>query len=130
MDLKRWARLHWDRLLAWALVAGGAVALYVGWHGVADTPFPAEQMSYVVSGGIVGGLLIVLGGALLVSADLRDEWHKLDRIEALLREQGREPVGPTGEATPARASENGHAAEGPSAPAASGRRRLSARSGG
>jgi hypothetical protein len=130
MDLKRWARLHWDRLLAWGLVAGGAIALYVGWNGVADTPFPAEQMSYVVSGGIVGGLLVVLGGALLVSADLRDEWHKLDRIEALLREQGREQAGTIGEANPVRASENGHAADGQPAPTASGRRRLSARSGG
>jgi hypothetical protein len=39
-----------------------------------------------VSGGIGGGLLIVVGAALLVSADLRDEWHKLDRIERLLRD--------------------------------------------
>lgn len=116
MDLKRWARLHWDRILAWGLVVGGAIAVYVGWNGVADTPFPAEQMSYVVSGGIAGGLLIVLGGALIVSADLRDEWHKLDRIEALLRDRAPE-------AAPEAAPEDA------SAPAAARNGRRSVRSG-
>jgi hypothetical protein len=90
MDLNRWARLHWDRIVAWGLVIGGAVAVYAGWSGVAGTAFPAEQMPYLVSGGIAGGLLIVLGGALLVSADMRDEWHKLDRIEAVLLDQREE----------------------------------------
>lgn len=85
MDAKTWLRIHWDRALGWGLVGVGAVVVVLGWDGVASTPFPAEQMSYLVSGAIVGGLLIVVGAALLVSADLRDEWTKLDRIEELLR---------------------------------------------
>src|SRR4051812_11289823 len=77
-------RLHWDRVSGWALVAVGAVVLLVGWWKVSKTPSPAEQMPYIVSGGIVGALLVVFGAAMLISADLRDEWHKLDRVEALL----------------------------------------------
>lgn len=78
------ARVHWDRVSGWGLVVVGAVVLAVGWWKVSRTPYPAEQMPYIVSGGIVGALLVVFGAAMLISADLRDEWHKLDRVEALL----------------------------------------------
>jgi hypothetical protein len=85
VDTKRWLRLHWDRLSAWALTAAGIVVLLIGWTHIADTPFPAEQVPYIVSAGIGGGLMVIFGAALLISADLRDEWHKLDRIESVLR---------------------------------------------
>lgn len=84
MNLLAKVRLHWDRVSGWALVAVGAVVLGFGWWKVSKTPYPAEQMPYIVSGGIVGALLVVFGAAMLISADLRDEWHKLDRVEALL----------------------------------------------
>ena len=84
MNLLGKVRLHWDRVSGWGLVAVGAVVLAVGWWKVSKTPYPAEQMPYIVSGGIVGALLVVFGAAMLISADLRDEWHKLDRVEALL----------------------------------------------
>ncbi len=84
MNLVAKVRLHWDRVSGWGLVAVGAVVLAVGWWKVSKTPYPAEQMPYIVSGGIVGALLVVFGAAMLISADLRDEWHKLDRVEALL----------------------------------------------
>ena len=84
MNLVAKVRLHWDRVFGWGLVASGAVVLAVGWWNVSRTPYPAEQMPYIVSGGIVGALLVVFGAAMLISADLRDEWHKLDRVEALL----------------------------------------------
>jgi hypothetical protein len=85
VDLKQWVRLHWDRISAWTLTVVGVLILLVGWKHIADTPFPAEQVPYLVSAGIGGGLMVIFGAALLVSADLRDEWHKLDRIESLLR---------------------------------------------
>ena len=77
-------RLHWDRVSAWVLVAVGAGVLFYGWWKVSKTPYPAEQMPYIVSAGIVGALLVIFGAAMLISADLRDEWHKLDRVETLL----------------------------------------------
>jgi hypothetical protein len=102
MDLKQWTRLHWDRIGAWTLAVVGVVVLLVGWKRVADTPFPAEQIPYLVSAGIGGGLMIVFGAALLISADLRDEWTKLDEIHATLARQ-QAPPSADDTATPAAA---------------------------
>jgi hypothetical protein len=90
MDVRRWLRTQWDRVAAWVLIAVGALALVLGWAGASNTPFPAEQIPYVLSGGIGGALLVGLGAALLLSADARDEWQKLDRIERLLARGGKD----------------------------------------
>jgi hypothetical protein len=87
MDRMTWLRTHWDRVAAWAAIVVGVVVLLLGWNGASDTPFPAEQLPYILSGGIGGALLVALGAALLISADLRDEWHVLDRIERALRDR-------------------------------------------
>lgn len=84
MDVRRWILANWDRVAAIICIALGAVALFLGWHGTSHTAYPAQQIPYVISGGIGGALLIALGAALLISADLRDEWRKLDRIERIL----------------------------------------------
>lgn len=85
---------HWDRLGAWSAIAVGAVAVLIGWLGISGSAFVFEQLPYVVSGGIGGLFLLGLGTTLLLSADLRDEWRKLDRIEhALLAEPGGSRVG-------------------------------------
>jgi hypothetical protein len=84
VDWKRWLRANWDRTGAWLCVVVGALVLLLGWRGVSDTAYPAEQLPYIVSGGIGGALVIALGATLLISADLRDEWRKLDRIERRL----------------------------------------------
>ena len=76
----------WDRLGGWVLIALGALALLLGWFGVADTALTSEQMPYIVSGGLFGLALIGTGATLLISSDLRDEWRKLDDIEAAIRQ--------------------------------------------
>lgn len=88
MDIAKWLRLQWDRAGAWVCAIAGAVALIVGWIGVSGSGYPAEQNSYIISGGIGGMFLLGLGGSLWVSADLRDEWRKLDRLEEALRDLG------------------------------------------
>ena len=85
MDLGKWLALQWDRVAAWAAVLAGAVALIVGWFGVSGTAYQSEQIPYIVSGGIGGLFLLGLGGLLWLSADMRDEWYKLDRVEEELR---------------------------------------------
>src|SRR5580698_649742 len=80
-----WVRLHWDRCAAWVLIAAGVVALVLGWLGVSSTPYPAQQISYAVSGGLSGVCLFIVGGMLWLSADLRDQWFKLDRLETKMR---------------------------------------------
>jgi len=82
-----WVRAQWDRVLAWLLVAAGLVALLVGWIGVSGTPYLAEQLPYLVSAGMLGLFLLGLGATIWISADLRDEWRKLDEVADLLAEQ-------------------------------------------
>ena len=84
MDLVKYARNQWDRIGAWLCVIGGAVALLVGYLGVSDTLNTGEQLPYVVSGGMVGLFLLGLGALLWLSADLRDEWRKLDELDQRL----------------------------------------------
>jgi hypothetical protein len=62
----------------------GGVALLVGWVGASGTVFPAEQIPYLASGAAGGLFLLGLGATFWLSADLRDEWHKLDRLERRL----------------------------------------------
>ncbi len=84
MELFKWLRLQWDRVFGGAFVIVGAVALLTGWSKVSATPYPAEQMPYVVSAGLGGLFLLGVGATLWHSADLRDEWRKLDRLEEKL----------------------------------------------
>ena len=87
-DLLGWLRLQWDRAGAWACVLAGAITLFVGWLGVSETAFTAKQLPYIAGCGLGGLFLLGTGAMLWLSADLRDEWRKLDRIEAAIREAG------------------------------------------
>lgn len=88
MDIVTRIRSQWDRLTAAATALVGAATLVVGWRGVSGTPYPAEQLPYVVSAGLGSLFLLGISTALWLSADLRDEWRKLDRIEQALRAAG------------------------------------------
>jgi hypothetical protein len=79
-------------MASWICIGLGVMCLIAGWVGVSATAFPGEQMPYVVSGGLVGIFLLGLGGVLWLSADLRDEWRELARLErAVLVAGGAEP---------------------------------------
>jgi hypothetical protein len=67
------ARSSSDDLVRWMLIPGsilvflGFVAMVLGWVGAARTAREIEQIPYLISGGLVGLGLVVLGGLLLVS---------------------------------------------------------------
>ena len=114
MWLVNYLRAQWDRTAAWGLVILGIVALVLGYDGVRNTGLVAEQLPYIVSGGMLGLFLLGVAGVLWLSADLRDEWCKLDdlegvltRIEARLPEETAastpEPIAGDPPTTPARA---------------------------
>jgi hypothetical protein len=84
MDLMKLLRTQWDRSAAVVFALLGAVCLLVGWLGVSDSAYLAEQMPYMISGGVGGVFFLGLAGTLWMSADLSDEWRKLDRIEHAL----------------------------------------------
>lgn len=84
MDVLKLLRFQWDRCLAVALGLAGAAAIFLGWLGVSDAVLPSEQIPYVVSGGLGGLFLLGIGATLWISADLRDEWRALDRLQERL----------------------------------------------
>ncbi|MHB8467172.1 MAG: hypothetical protein ACYDH6_05620 [Acidimicrobiales bacterium] len=86
MELKNFVRVNWDRTAAAAMVVFGVVALILGWWGVSGTGLAAEQNPYLISGGLVGIALIGVGCTLWLSADLQDEWRRLDAVEERLAE--------------------------------------------
>jgi hypothetical protein len=85
VEFLSWVRDQWDRVGAVVLVVVGALALLLGWLGISDAVLPSEQLPYLLSGGLLGVFLLGLGTTLWLSADLRDEWRKLDRLEQLVR---------------------------------------------
>jgi len=83
--LTKWARGQWDRIGSWVAFGLAALLLLLGWQGTSDAVFTTQQIPYLISGGMGGLLLSAVGATLWLSADLRDEWRKLDEIrDALL----------------------------------------------
>jgi hypothetical protein len=80
------ARLHagWDWTAGFTLIGLGAVAVLGASLGVSESHYVSDQMSFMVSGGLGGLLLLGTGAVLVVTAGLADEWRKLDRLTALL----------------------------------------------
>lgn len=88
MELMNVVRAQWDRSAAVVCTLAGVVLLTMGWYGVSGSAYPAEQIPHVVSQGLGGLFLLGLAAVLWLSADLRDEWRKLDGIEQAIREHG------------------------------------------
>jgi hypothetical protein len=82
--LLRVLRAEWERSLAWTLATGAVVLLFLGYRNVAGSPFAAEEVAHLIAGGLGALLLLAASLGLLLSADLRDEADKLDRIAARL----------------------------------------------
>jgi hypothetical protein len=75
---------QWDRVTAVVLVVAGLVALLLGYIGVSNSEFVAAQLPYFVSGGLLGLFFLGAAGVLWLSSDLRDEWVKLETMDARL----------------------------------------------
>lgn len=71
---------HWDRVLALAAALVGLVLLVIGWAEVSGTAVVAEQIPYLASMGVGGLIAFGVATTLWISADLRDEWAKLDEM--------------------------------------------------
>src|SRR5262245_35851024 len=69
-----WSKL--GGLLGIAYCIAGFVLIFLGWNGTASHDREPEQIPYIVSGGIAGLGLVVVGSALIVAHSLRT-----DRVE-------------------------------------------------
>ena len=90
--LMTYSKAQWDRVGAGMLIAVGFGALFLGWLGISGTTIVAGQLPYIVSGGMLGLALIGVGGMLWLSADVKDEWRKLDAIHDALASERAEPA--------------------------------------
>lgn len=86
-SLRRVLRAEWERTVAWTLATGAALMLFVGYRNLAASPFAAEEVAHLITGGVGALVLVAAAVGLLLSADLRDEADKLDRIDARLGRQ-------------------------------------------
>ena len=84
MEFLKWCRNEWERTVGAITVVIGVIAFVLGFLGQRDKTLVTEQIPYVVSGALLGLLLVVIGTTVWLSADLHDEWVKLDRVEASL----------------------------------------------
>ena len=79
----------WDRALALLAAAVGALALVLGWVGVSGVSLVTQQIPYLISGAVVGLVAFGVASTLWISADLRDEWAKLDDIYRAVTDDSR-----------------------------------------
>jgi len=80
VEIRRWIRNQFDRAVAVALAIAGLVAIILGWVGVSGSLLPSQQIPYLASGGLLGLFLLGAAATIWLSADLRDEWRKLDEL--------------------------------------------------
>jgi hypothetical protein len=72
--------------LGWILIGAGALLMLLGYFGVSREALPAKQIPYLVSGGIGGMFLAVLGAYFLSTQELRRDSGRLDRLEQMVAE--------------------------------------------
>jgi hypothetical protein len=73
-------RQQWDRALAIVAAIAGTALLVIGWVHVSGTNVVASQIPYLASESVSGLIAFGIATTLWISADLRDEWAKLDDI--------------------------------------------------
>lgn len=81
MTFLTWCRNEWERSVAVVAVLLGLVVFLLGWLGLSDEGLVTQQVPYLVSGALFGMFLLGVGATLWLSADMHDEWVKLDRLQ-------------------------------------------------
>jgi hypothetical protein len=109
MGFSKWITNQWDRAIAIGVAVLGALSIVLGWYGLSGKGLPSEQIPYLASGAVFGLFLLGVGGTLWLSADLRDEWRKLDQISVDIRDLANRSqfVPASGEIVESRSSFNG-----------------------
>src|SRR5205085_10080958 len=85
-EVWRWISTAVRPYLGWILLGIGAILLLVGYLGVSREALPGKQIPYLVSGGIGGMFLAVLGAYFLGTQELRRDSGRLDRLEQMVAE--------------------------------------------
>ena len=72
--------------IGWILIGIGALVMLFGYLGVSREALPAKQIPYLVSGGLGGVFIAVLGAYFLGTQQLRNDSGRLDRLEHMVEE--------------------------------------------
>lgn len=69
----------------------GFVVMFLGWNGAASQAFVHQQFPYLISGGVIGLALVVMGAAMIIVQNQRQDRAKLeaaiDRLVAATEHQ-------------------------------------------
>ena len=84
--LWRWVSSATRPWAGWIFLGFGALLMLLGYLGVSREALPAKQIPYLVSGGIGGMFLAVLGAYFLGTQELRNDSGRLDRLEQMVEE--------------------------------------------
>lgn len=84
--LWRWVGAASRPWIGWVFVGIGALLVLLGYLGVSREAVVAKQIPYVVSGGIGGIVLAVIGAYFLGTEELRKDGGRLDRLEQMVAE--------------------------------------------
>lgn len=82
-------KLRWDRfggLLGILYCVAGLVLIFLGWNGAASYDNVAAQIPYVVSGGLAGLALCVIGAGVMITSGARTERARLEAAIEDLRD--------------------------------------------
>ena len=85
-QLRRWAADAARPWAGWAFIAVGGLLVLLGYLGVSREAIVEKQIPYLVSGGIAGVLLCVVGAYFLATEELRKDSGRLDRLERMVEE--------------------------------------------
>jgi uncharacterized membrane protein len=109
-------KVPWERFggrTGMAVVVLGFIMIFLGWNGAASSDRVPSQFPYLISGGIAGLALVILGAALIVVQSNREDRAKLlDEIKELrtaLDEGGTKSAATNG-GRPARSAATGRGA--------------------
>ena len=86
---------------------GGFFLIFLGWNGAASNDAEAAQLPYVISGGLAGLGLIVVGAALIVANSMRTDRVALQAAIEDLRTGGSSSSNPSADAPVAAAADAG-----------------------
>ena len=84
--LWRWAAAAVRPWIGWVFMGIGALLILLGYLGVSREAIVEKQVPYLVSGGIGGVLLCVVGAYFLATEELRRDSGRLDRLEQMVEE--------------------------------------------
>lgn len=84
--LWRWAADAVRPWAGWIFMGIGALLILLGYLGVSREAIVEKQVPYLISGGIGGVLLCVVGAYFLATEELRRDSGRLDRLERMVEE--------------------------------------------